>query len=457
MGSFLSSDHPLKVSDYLAKIFPVRTASAINKPMYPPTPGARQAFNLRNSHLPNRNLRNSHLRNSHLRNSKPQGEAPQPHRFSFPLGGHRVSLPQTTFRPATWLNAVERAFSHPQLTQPTTAAVPISAMGLIPSTWNMSTASDAPAKHQPSLNRSGRQVKRLSQNLSRWSQELGRHLQVLPPSVTVVRAGGYTASRSDRPDEQTAEHPNLWQCLRIQRRETVRATSAQPVFQVRVKRQLVAELPTQAEADVLAAQLVELFKDPDFKPTELQPALIDSQPAGRAGETVLFSIDQRLEEALDRSAELIAIDWINNLRLALEVEPLDVAQAQIQMHQLTATGEELVGTASWYGPYFHGRLTAAGETFNQDELTAAHPSLPFDTYLKVTNLESGNSVVVRINDRGPYVGSRSLDLSNRAARCLDSEDSGVVPYQAVIMEPTPSEEFASQPTSEEAPRIARQF
>ena len=75
-----------------------------------------------------------------------------------------------------------------------------------------------------------------------------------------------------------------------------------------------------------------------------------------------------------------------------------------------------VGTASWYGPGFHGQETASGEPFNQHALTAAHRTLPLGTKAKVTNLETGQTVDVTINDRGPYVSGRHLDLSRAAAR-----------------------------------------
>jgi rare lipoprotein A len=77
------------------------------------------------------------------------------------------------------------------------------------------------------------------------------------------------------------------------------------------------------------------------------------------------------------------------------------------------------GVASWYGPRFHGRRAASGEVFNEHELTAAHRTLPFGTVVRVTNLENGRSVVVRINDRGPYVKGTILDLSHAAAQRLD--------------------------------------
>src|SRR5207247_1698433 len=75
-----------------------------------------------------------------------------------------------------------------------------------------------------------------------------------------------------------------------------------------------------------------------------------------------------------------------------------------------------VGVASWYGPGFHGNRTANGEIYDQYELTAAHPSLPLGTRVMVTNLENGRAVQVRINDRGPFVGGRAIDLSYAAAR-----------------------------------------
>lgn len=77
-----------------------------------------------------------------------------------------------------------------------------------------------------------------------------------------------------------------------------------------------------------------------------------------------------------------------------------------------------VGKASWYGPGFHGRKTASGERFNQNAMTAAHKTLPLHSVVRVTNLANNESVVVRINDRGPYVRGRIIDLSKGAARAI---------------------------------------
>ena len=81
--------------------------------------------------------------------------------------------------------------------------------------------------------------------------------------------------------------------------------------------------------------------------------------------------------------------------------------------------------ASWYGPKFHGKVTANGEIYDQMALTAAHKSLKFGTLLKVTNPKNGKSVIVRINDRGPYIGDRELDLSKGAATKLGLIERGV--------------------------------
>jgi rare lipoprotein A len=83
-----------------------------------------------------------------------------------------------------------------------------------------------------------------------------------------------------------------------------------------------------------------------------------------------------------------------------------------------------VGEASWYGPGFQGQETASGETFDQKEMTAAHPTLPMGTKAKVTNLENDKKVEVRINDRGPYADNRVIDLSSAAAKKLDMKEDG---------------------------------
>lgn len=102
-------------------------------------------------------------------------------------------------------------------------------------------------------------------------------------------------------------------------------------------------------------------------------------------------------------------------------------------HSTGKHGKIYNGSASWYGGRFHGRKTASGERFNMNTLTAAHRTLPFGTKVRVTNRRNGRSVVVRINDRGPYAGGRIIDLSRAAAGAVGMIGSGVAPVTLQIL------------------------
>ncbi|TVR08585.1 MAG: septal ring lytic transglycosylase RlpA family protein [Salinarimonadaceae bacterium] len=108
---------------------------------------------------------------------------------------------------------------------------------------------------------------------------------------------------------------------------------------------------------------------------------------------------------------------------------LDVSQAQ----ERPVAGKTINGPASWYGGKFHGRKTANGERYNMNEMTAAHKTLPFGTKVRVTNQRNGRSVIVRINDRGPFVGNRVIDLSRGAAAVIDMIQTGVVPVRIDLL------------------------
>jgi rare lipoprotein A len=88
------------------------------------------------------------------------------------------------------------------------------------------------------------------------------------------------------------------------------------------------------------------------------------------------------------------------------------------------SGYSAVGTASWYGDAFHGRRTANGEVFDKGSISAAHPTLPLPSYVRVTNMSNGRSMIVRVNDRGPYHGGRVMDVSQRVAESLDFRRAG---------------------------------
>jgi rare lipoprotein A len=92
------------------------------------------------------------------------------------------------------------------------------------------------------------------------------------------------------------------------------------------------------------------------------------------------------------------------------------------------------GIASWYGPGFHGKLTANGEIFDETELTAAHKTLPLPSIVRVTNLENGRSLIVRVNDRGPYAHSRIIDMSKRSAELLGFRNKGVAKVRVQVLD-----------------------
>lgn len=107
-----------------------------------------------------------------------------------------------------------------------------------------------------------------------------------------------------------------------------------------------------------------------------------------------------------------------------------VAKEKDVLERLSAVASNTVskfsqtGVASWYGRQFHGKKTASGEIFDQNALTAAHRSLPMNCYIKVTNKSNGKSVVVKVNDRGPFTGNRVVDLSYAAAKQIGIVNSG---------------------------------
>ncbi|MES1197183.1 MAG: septal ring lytic transglycosylase RlpA family protein [Pseudomonadota bacterium] len=100
-------------------------------------------------------------------------------------------------------------------------------------------------------------------------------------------------------------------------------------------------------------------------------------------------------------------------------------------------GYSQTGIASWYGPTFHGQATASGETYDQEAMTAAHPTLPIPSLVQVTNLENGREVILRVNDRGPFVGDRVIDVSHRAAEVLGFDQTGRARVNVRYLGPAP--------------------
>ncbi len=100
---------------------------------------------------------------------------------------------------------------------------------------------------------------------------------------------------------------------------------------------------------------------------------------------------------------------------------------------IVSVGDSFKGNASWYGPAFHGKLTSNGETYNMHDMTAAHKTLPMNTIVKVTNLKNGLTAVVRVNDRGPFIATRIIDLSKSAAKKINMIGAGTAPVQIEVL------------------------
>lgn len=116
-------------------------------------------------------------------------------------------------------------------------------------------------------------------------------------------------------------------------------------------------------------------------------------------------------------------------------EPYEVAGQWFYPREMTSYDK--TGRASWYGEAFHKRMTSNGEWFDMDYLSAAHATMPLPSYVKVTNLENGRSVVLRVNDRGPFVNDRIIDVSKKAAHVLDFHKQGTTDVRVTYLGPAP--------------------
>ncbi|MGB0561134.1 MAG: septal ring lytic transglycosylase RlpA family protein [Spirulinaceae cyanobacterium] len=232
-------------------------------------------------------------------------------------------------------------------------------------------------------------------------------------------------------DSESSELWHVWQQLYTTVAETL--TPGDEQFYLWVNGELILKRPELAWVDAFAASLQTTLATPDLDPAQIMPTQLKGRPAIRMGDRIVLQLNDDIQLDDDENPELLVIEWVNKIREALGAEALELVEAQEAMYSLALTEEAFDGTASWYGPYFHGRMTANGETYDQEAFTAAHKTLPFNTYLKVTNLDNNVSVILRINDRGPYIPPRTLDLSRGVARCIKGKDTGVIPYEAVIM------------------------
>ncbi|MEM1243156.1 MAG: septal ring lytic transglycosylase RlpA family protein [Cyanobacteria bacterium P01_H01_bin.26] len=156
-----------------------------------------------------------------------------------------------------------------------------------------------------------------------------------------------------------------------------------------------------------------------------------------AGDSPLVTLSDQVQlpDATASETENV-LQVTNRLRRLLgdgTAEPVTEVTGKPAPQQVAAVRSSYRGMASWYGPGFHGRRSASGESFNQYAMTAAHRTLPFGTQVRVTNVNNGRQVVVRINDRGPFSQGRIIDLSAGAASAIGLRSAGVGPVQIEVL------------------------
>ncbi len=195
-------------------------------------------------------------------------------------------------------------------------------------------------------------------------------------------------------------------------------------------------------ATTVAAKLNQLHRDN----TDAKAIAVRWNPQNKA-----YSIEVNGQELVQITNKTTLPDTTRNLaqdalqatnrlrRLMGNAPPLRKIVGLPQQRQVTqvAVGPirmQISGIASWYGPGFHGNRSASGEIYNQNAMTAAHRSLPFGTRVLVTNMNNGRSTVVRINDRGPFVRGRVIDLSAAAARILGIVNTGIAPVKLQVLD-----------------------
>jgi len=186
------------------------------------------------------------------------------------------------------------------------------------------------------------------------------------------------------------------------------------------------------KAKLLAARLESLQRRGMLQPERIVPGRRGKLYVVSMGREDLVTFDDRFARRQAIAPATLTLRYINQLRTALGAQSL-----QDHLVKTASRGgyAARIGLASWYGGFFHGRRAADGSRFDQNDLTAAHKSLPFGTMLLVTNLKTQKSTVVRVTDRGPYVQGRMLDLSRAAAHAIGLLSMGVAKVRITIFPP----------------------
>jgi rare lipoprotein A len=197
---------------------------------------------------------------------------------------------------------------------------------------------------------------------------------------------------------------------------------------VYLKIQRVISLPGDdgTKANAIAQALNKAHAAGNLRADKITPGRRNNHYVILAGRDTLLTVDDKVAAQAGTRPAMLTLRWLDNLRTAMGGTPFSTASRGGLGLGGALMGRTMTGHASWYGPGFHGRRAASGERFDQNKMTAAHKTLPFGTVLLVTNTANNRSCLVRINDRGPYVAGRMIDLSAAAARSIGISGVGQV-------------------------------
>lgn len=187
-------------------------------------------------------------------------------------------------------------------------------------------------------------------------------------------------------------------------------------------KETIEDLSPKQQAFAVARHLNELQFDHQLSPEKLEVIMDKNIFKAQIGTYTLFAITKDMARPYNKSAAALSLEWVDQLRIALGAPPSKSLQFQS-------------GKASWYGRKFHGRKTASGERYNMNSLTAAHRFLPFGTRVLVTNTNNNQSVMVRINDRGPFIAGRIIDLSPAAFKRISHVGRGILNVKLRVVSP----------------------
>jgi rare lipoprotein A len=193
-----------------------------------------------------------------------------------------------------------------------------------------------------------------------------------------------------------------------------------------------------ARAEELAAKLQEMLEDKKFDANDILPAKSGGHSTVQREGSTILSFDNSSNQSADGESAPLESSWklVNAIRTAYNAPTLPSSYLKLvgeAEQSVASTGNCFSGTASWYGGKFHGRKTSDGHKYDQEKLTAAHRSLPFGTKLLVMNRKTGSTCVVEVNDRGPFVADRVIDLSRAAARQLNMLSTGVALVDCLVL------------------------